>query len=581
MRPYPGDDVVRLISGAFADLFAIAGRPLGGAVGIWVGRTVYDIADGLSPQASFAKHAAEAVAALAFTGPLPAPPLGSGAAGDNGVRIAAYCGDACVDTIATGVVDLYAQTGRPLDIGFAIWVGRAVYDTAAGFSCAAAKQKHLAELSRALGIGVAHVDPPLGPPVPPDGLAARHRAAGVVRVQDRVFVDETGPFRPLGATLFWALWGWTNDRDRVKKSLGFLAARGIEFVRILGDVGWENQEIDSTAADYESILASVIDTCFDTHGMRVELTLWGGSRRDPVAAAARAARVITAGRQHKILDIEAGNESFQNGPDDATIGRMLSILNGTGCLTAASSPGPQEDALARLKQFRTLGARIGTIHTERTPGQRGERAVRQVRDFQGLDFGLSANEPPGPRSSVAEMTDPRKLAMLRGLGIFSGVGAFVLHNANGVTGSVDERHNRGGDLWTVPDIDTIHAVVRGVDAILPLGVETWGKSTQHGGFAHPETFGDFGQPMAADSIWSDGFPSGCDRCYGAVNGSDFVTMVSDVVDFVELRARGGCDVEVFDVARPTAPRRASLGAGETIRLEQRESSDFIVRGRFR
>jgi hypothetical protein len=87
--------------------------------------------------------------------------------------------------------------------------------------------------------------------------------------------------------------------------------------------------------------------------------------------------------------------------------------------------------------------------------------------------------------------------------------------------------------------------------------------------------------MAADSIWSDGFPSGCDRCYGAVSGSNFVTVVSDVVDFVELRARAACDVEAFDVAKPTSPKRASLGAGETIRLEQSESSDFIVRGQFR
>jgi hypothetical protein len=404
--------------------------------------------------------------------------------------------------------------------------------------------------------------------------------AGIVRIYDRVWRDDIGPFRPLGATLFWSVWGWTHDRARLQQTFSWLQARGVDFIRILGDVDWSGwgMQMDSSAPDWAQVLGDVIDDAF-THNLRTELTIWGGSGRDPLNAARRAAAVVAA-RPHKLLDVEMSNEAFQNGPDDATIQQMLNACADLPTLLAPTTPYA-DDAPAWMESWIPRGADIGTPHPDRTPGEHGERCVRQMHDYGGMSIGVNVNEPIGPRSSVYEMTDPGKLAMLRGMGIFYGCGAFVLHNGNGVSGQPDPAHNREGDLWTVPGIDQIHAAVRAVDRYLPIGVETWPKSTQHGGWAY-DGFADYGQPLAADAIWSDGVVAwGCDRCYGAVSGGAFVTMVSDIVDHVNLRAAQACDVTAIDCGsgKQTA---ASLSAGQVWQLDQAVAgTDLIINGTYR
>jgi hypothetical protein len=389
---------------------------------------------------------------------------------------------------------------------------------------------------------------------------------GRVRVEDRVWTDDAGAFRPFGHTLFWALWGWKHDQARVRQTLAWLRERAVDYVRVLGDVGWPGQEIDSSAPAFPNLLGDFIDACHDQHGMRVEISVWGGSHRDPVAAARKVASVVSDSRQHKVMNLEAANESFQNGPDDTVLAEMVAILKKTGCLTAASSG---DSGALNMSGAPT----IASVHADRQQGRHGERMVRQMWDHRDHSFGLTHNEPAGPRSSVAECTNPSKLAMLRALGIVCGVGAFVFHNGNGVSGRPDPAHNRQGDLWTVPDVDEMMAATRGIDALLPVPVERWQKTTQHG----PDPIGP--QPLIADMIWSDpGSDHGCDRCYGAVHPQDgFVTIVSDVVVRVDLRAARGCKVEVWSgVGRKV--REATLDAGQVIRLDP---DDYIVRGAWR
>jgi len=401
--------------------------------------------------------------------------------------------------------------------------------------------------------------------------------SGLVRIHDRVWSDDVGDFRPLGATLFWTVWGWTNDQARLIQTFSWLAQRGVNFIRILGDVDWSgwDMQMDSSTPDWESVLGACIDAAWE-HNLRTELTLWGGSGRDPLNCAQRAVNVVGAGRQHKVLAIEMANESFQNGPSDEVMGEMLDICNPLGLLTAMSSPGTSND---QLNDYVDRGARKGTVHPDRNQGAHGERMVRQMWDFRNYHFGINNNEPAGPRSSVAECVDPSKLAMLRAMGIFCGVGAFVLHNGNGVSGKPDPAHNRGGDLWTVPNIDAIHAAVYVADKRLPIGVETWNKTTQHGGYAY-DGFENYGQPLAADSIWSDGILSyGCDRCYGAVAGSEFITMVSDVVDHVELRAGQHCSIVAYNVASAGTIGVYELQAGQTCQLSG-NVPDVVIYGTF-
>src|SRR5439155_12200302 len=112
-------------------------------------------------------------------------------------------------------------------------------------------------------------------------------------------------------------------------------------------------------------------------------------------------------------------------------------------------------------------ATLATIHMDRTYGDGGWRECRQPWDWKDFPFPVSHNEPIGPRSSVAEETDPMRLAMLRAVGLINGVEAFVLHNGAGVGGRVDPAHNRPANLWEVPNIDAIMDAVRGVDALMP------------------------------------------------------------------------------------------------------------------
>lgn len=397
-----------------------------------------------------------------------------------------------------------------------------------------------------------------------------------------MIADDTGAFAPLGDTLFWALHGWEHDRERLLEHLKWVRSFKHDYLRILADVDWSSNagyQIDSSASNFKQILGEYLDCSWKQYGLRTEITCWGGSNRDPIALAQAVTDVVNAGRRDAVLNIEAANESFQNGPDHNTLIAMVNILKTTGCLVAHSEPGDPNTTAEALEASVSAGANLGAVHLDRAPGVRGERFVRQpygLKDLKG--FPVTHNEPIGPRSSVCESVDPSKLTMLRLMGMFYGASAFILHNGNGVTGLRDDAHQRGGNLWDVPGIETIMRAVRACDALLPIDIPSYSKTNQHGGYTDPG-FADYGQPLAADTIWSDhNADHGCDRCYGAVQGSNFVTMVSDVFNWCELRAARGCHVKVFNVLQPaTAVIEADMAAGGVLRISS--SGDYVVQGR--
>ena len=390
-------------------------------------------------------------------------------------------------------------------------------------------------------------------------------------------------FSPLGDTLFWALQGWEYDRPRLEQHLKWIASFGHDYIRILGDVDWTSNagyQIDSSRPQYPQLLGELLDCAWQQYGLRVELTCWGGSDRDPLALAQTVADVINAGRHAAILNLEAANEAFQNGPDQQTLIAMGSILATTGCLVAHSEPADPNTTDQWLAASIGQGATLGAVHLDRAPGQHGERFVRQPYGLKGLAFPITHNEPIGPRSSVCESVDPSKLTMLRLMGMFYGCAAFVLHNGNGVTGLPDPAHQRGGDLWDVPGIETIMSAVRAADVLLPDDIRTYSYTNQHGGYTDP-AFADFGQMLAADCIWSDhNADHGVDRCYGAYNAAGFVTMLSDVYNWVDLRAARACHLRIYNVLTPAAPvLEADAPAGATIRITA--SGDYVAHGAFK
>src|SRR5687767_12123481 len=48
------------------------------------------------------------------------------------------------------------------------------------------------------------------------------RRSGTVKLANRTFVDDQGPFLGFGTTLFWAHWGYIHDRPKLEAHLKFL-----------------------------------------------------------------------------------------------------------------------------------------------------------------------------------------------------------------------------------------------------------------------------------------------------------------------------------------------------------------------
>ena len=104
-----------------------------------------------------------------------------------------------------------------------------------------------------------------------DSVRAR---TGLVRLAGRAFLDDDGPYLAVGTSLFWALWGYQHDRGRLEQHLTYLAARGVEYIRVFGVIGprWPDRVIDPRNRAWDGDLAGLLDLAFN-HGLRVELTI--------------------------------------------------------------------------------------------------------------------------------------------------------------------------------------------------------------------------------------------------------------------------------------------------------------------
>lgn len=397
---------------------------------------------------------------------------------------------------------------------------------------------------------------------------------GVVRTDGRNWVDDDGAFYPLGATLMWALHGWKFEQDRLKQNLEYVKKFKYDYVRILGEVNWgDNGIYPGTWADYDQVLTEFIDYAYDHCALRTELTLVGGGTGiDYVAFAQRIANLLK-GREHKILDLECWNESFATRGDLNIIKQMVQVLRqNTPCLVIASSGSGDQVQFA--KDSMAYGCTVGNGHLDRGFGDDGWRAVRQPWDWKDLPFACTHNEPIGPRSSVAECTDPLQLAMLRATGIVCGMGAFVLHNGAGVGGQIDPAHNRPANLWEVPGIDAIMQAVRNVDAGLPAGAgdgRHWNNQWA-------------GNPFAATSIFP-GATSGINRGYMAETPDGFVLCINGIKDHADFVAGRNVTVDFFDPIVGKIVQTNTVNAGQTVTVLPNSHDNFgdgafIARGRW-
>lgn len=353
------------------------------------------------------------------------------------------------------------------------------------------------------------------PYLPVSGGGAGGGWSGVARPDGRAVRDDTRLFHPLGLAFFWAMQGFKYEPEHFSQNADWAAAQKFDFVRILAEVGWPGREIDPTSpkwSDWADVLRGVMDA-FHQRGIGVEITLSGkGTATDLIWLARTVGDIVANGRTHMVLDLEPQNEYDVGGVGIETLVRMATELKArVPNIVALSSPGDQ----AALKD---AALRIGiggmTWHSDRGPGDYKWRQVRQPYDFKDYwPLVLLNNEPPGPASSVATNDSPLQLAMMRAVGVMCGGAGFVLHTGTGVFGDGRPHPTAGPrptNFWEIANIDAIAAAVRGIDPLLPDGVENWRVANT--GWTAPNPVAPF-QPHAH---WEGNSGDGVNKAYSAL-----------------------------------------------------------------
>jgi len=107
----------------------------------------------------------------------------------------------------------------------------------------------------------------------------------------------------------------------------------------------------------------------------------------------------------------------------------------------------------------------------------------------------------------------------------------------------------------MPNIDRIMEAVRGIDAILPAGLENWTRTND--GWASPLI------PLRA-AVWDAA--TGPVKHYAALKDSQFVQMPHGIKDRLVLEATRDCAFKAYDPMTSKVAFEASLKAGERVTL---------------
>jgi hypothetical protein len=406
--------------------------------------------------------------------------------------------------------------------------------------------------------------------------APRTAPRGTVRVEQGVLVDDVGPFWAIGATYMAAPWFYKFDRARLERNLAFLAEGGIDYVRVLGEVGgrfWEGREIDPRWPDYPAVVAGLTDLAYDKYGLRVQLTVFGGVDFSTTPAQRRAlvdriVKVIET-RPQKVMLLEIGNEAWKNGFAGeggrtelrALAERAAASLRGRGIRLPVAPSAPATSACADVAAlYGGLGVDVATVHFSRDVSgpERGWGPVIQPRRFvrcAGAPAITVNNEPIGPRSSVVSEEDPVRLASAALVTVLSRMPLYVLHSRAGVRGDL-EFPELPNVKATLAAFGVLHRVVpRAIATATPLAADA------------PTALLELRSPVAPDVSAGPGVVG-----YYAVRlGAEDLAAAVGVRGPLSLRARHASSVEAYDLSTGDVVKRSAVAAGATIVLDGREA----------
>jgi hypothetical protein len=432
-------------------------------------------------------------------------------------------------------------------------------------------------------------------PAPADAAAGATRIAartGLVRLDGRAVADDGGPFDAVGASLFWLAWGYKFDRARLETNLQTLADAGVDYVRALGDVGpdgWTDREIDPAWPDYDAVIAGATDLAHDRYGLRVQWTIFGGSRHVPTPDARRRlvdrVAAMARARPDKIFAIEVANESWQNGFEGDAGRREVRAL---GARLKAAVPNvvalsaPPNDAGAACALYADGAADVMTLHYDRDVSRGPWAPVWQPWAWPDADVGPGAcaarlpsavfnNEPIGPEASVSADADPLRIATAVATTFLAGNAAYVLHTGAGVRGggAEDRALGRAANVADLPDARTIFGAIAAAKHYLPPDLPNW---TRHDA-AGETAFRGITEALDQGHLAHAGF---------AERGPDLIGVLAGVTGDVVLHPQVAMTVDVIDPLTGTATQHVEAEPGTDIKLPTpaRPNGDaWVIRAR--
>jgi hypothetical protein len=332
----------------------------------------------------------------------------------------------------------------------------------------------------------------------PAATAPRPVRKGLVRLDGRAFADGDGQYLAVGTSLFWALWGYQHDRQRLERHLDYLSKHGVDYIRVFGVIGprWADRVIDPRQHAWDQHLAGLLDRAHGTFGLRVELTIWQDTDLTPTpedrTALVDRIAAIVAPRPQTVQYLEIANEGYATGWTDKKAEAQLlatRLRTKTPHIVAVTSPGTLDPA-GIASWYGNSSANLLTPHLPRDvvgEGLVGQwRYVRQTWDpWLASGLAWTNDEGKGPQSSVAADDDPMRLVMYAGLTWLCGGAGFVLHTGAGVGGGDAASKDRGrvANIWEVANIEQTLAGITAMRNLLPADLPNWRRHNSNERFS--------------------------------------------------------------------------------------------------
>ena len=400
----------------------------------------------------------------------------------------------------------------------------------------------------------------------PEPLPGR---TGKVRIHNRAWIDDGGPFYSLSVSCFALL---SQSHNWINKNLRWLQQAGIENLRILGMVGtdyWVHPKDLTIDPLHDSDYWNKVELRFQMardNGFRFKLVLFADAQvmmpneHDKFEYAQRWID-YTKDKEDWFLHIEIANEWWQNGfGDDIELLHRLTnyVKERTNIPVAESSP------LDKNYEQVTEGD-LFTDHPDRDKREEGWRPTRQMwRTANEVDMPRSNNEPIGPGSS-GEETSRAKLLITDCLTThISGGLDYTLHMEAGIAGK------KFANYEDHVNASKIQKTFRNSRKLLPPDIANWSRQNHHWN----------GHPFK-DSLqhWVDGHDTGVNRGFAAVDGNKFVVLLSAIKHFVDPIPPANVKYDIIDVLTGNVIETVEQRKGQSHRIHGNMESK-LLKGEF-